>query len=245
MNCLRTTDDLQRLGTILFVAAHPDDESFLAGGILAAAVANGQTVIVYTATRGEAGVQNERKWPSATLGGQRSEELEAGLRELGVETSYVFDFADGGLADIPPAKALDTLWPVLAKHQPDTILTFGADGLTGHPDHTAVSGWVDRAAHVTDKHAHIYHAVVSPYDYEHYLKQLSEKINLFFNIDQPPLCPTSDCAIAFSLPDAVLSQKIRALQAMPSQTEKMFQVISKQAICKAFGRECFVRAKAP
>jgi hypothetical protein len=66
MACLRTADDIKQLGTILFVAAHPDDESFLAGGILAAAVANGQTVVVYTATRGEAGVQDRNKCPRAS-----------------------------------------------------------------------------------------------------------------------------------------------------------------------------------
>jgi hypothetical protein len=97
---------------------------------------------------------------------------------------------------------------------------------------------------MTDKPARIYHAVVSPYDYERHLKQLGEKINLFFNIDKPPLCAVDDCAIAFTLPGAVMGQKIRALQAMPSQTERMFRVASKQAIAHAFGRECFVKAKA-
>ena len=72
---IKTTDDIKHLGTILFVAAHPDDETFNAGGILAAAARNGQTVIVVTATKGEGGVQDESRWPADSLGDIRAKEL--------------------------------------------------------------------------------------------------------------------------------------------------------------------------
>jgi LmbE family N-acetylglucosaminyl deacetylase len=37
-------------GTILSIWAHPDDETYLAGGVMAAASANGQRVVCVTAT---------------------------------------------------------------------------------------------------------------------------------------------------------------------------------------------------
>jgi LmbE family N-acetylglucosaminyl deacetylase len=243
MRQIRTAEDIKQLGTILFVAAHPDDEAFMAGGILAAAVANGQRVAVFTATHGEAGIQNESKWPRDTLGDVRRHELAAGLRELGITTSEVFDFADGGCADVAPEMALETLRPVLIKHQPDTVLTFGADGMTGHPDHATVSAWVSRAVAASGKPVRIFHAVLDPGDYQRRVRQLDEKINLFFNIDTPPLCDVQECDIAFTLPPQILGQKIRALMAMPSQTERMFMVATEDAISRAFARECFVAAR--
>ena len=45
----------ERLGTVLAVWAHPDDESFVAGGLLAAASDAGSRIVCLTATRGEHG----------------------------------------------------------------------------------------------------------------------------------------------------------------------------------------------
>lgn len=51
------------LGTILSVWAHPDDETFVAGGIMAAAVANGQRVVTVSFTAGERGTDDADTWP--------------------------------------------------------------------------------------------------------------------------------------------------------------------------------------
>ena len=47
--------DHRPLGTVLAVWAHPDDESFVAGGLLAAASDAGSRIVCLTATRGERG----------------------------------------------------------------------------------------------------------------------------------------------------------------------------------------------
>jgi LmbE family N-acetylglucosaminyl deacetylase len=56
LNTLRVTtaSDLTSLGTVLTVWAHPDDETYLAGGVLARLSDAGQRVVCVTATRGEA-----------------------------------------------------------------------------------------------------------------------------------------------------------------------------------------------
>lgn len=42
--------------------------------------------------------------------------------------------------------ALARLAPIVERVRPDTIVTFGPDGITGHPDHIAV--WVAEEAWV-------------------------------------------------------------------------------------------------
>lgn len=47
--------DISELGTILSIWAHPDDEAYLCGGIMAMATEAGSRVVCATATRGELG----------------------------------------------------------------------------------------------------------------------------------------------------------------------------------------------
>lgn len=103
------------LGTILGVWAHPDDEAFLSGGVMAAARINGQRVVVVTATRGELGTPDPHTWPPH--------------RPAHVPID---------IASVQVAGAIDAV-------EPDTILTFGPDGYTGHRDHRTTSAWVDAA----------------------------------------------------------------------------------------------------
>ena len=66
------------LGTILGIWAHPDDEAYLSGGLMALASAAGSRVVCVTATRGELGTPD----PLAAQATQTT-----GLIELlGVET---------------------------------------------------------------------------------------------------------------------------------------------------------------
>jgi LmbE family N-acetylglucosaminyl deacetylase len=240
MKQIRTTDDIKQLGTILFVAAHPDDETFLAGGIMAAAVKNGQKVMCVTATHGEAGsTQNESKWPQATLGAIRRLELRRALEELGVTRHSYFGYADGACAATPVRQAVATLRAVIERRQPDTILTFGPEGLTGHPDHRAVSAWTDAAIRGSAKPVRVFHAVQTPENYETNMRLVDKKMNLFFNIDKPPLVSEAQCAIAYHLPPGIEAQKKRALAAMPSQTEVLFNAVPAAVVDRAFSCEYF------
>jgi len=244
MQQIRTADDIKQLGTILFVAAHPDDESFLAAGILAAAAHNGQQVVCVTATKGEAGSQDLEKWPLQALGGVRERELRTALAELGVHHHTFFAYTDGHCAEASVSAAAHQLEAVIKRYRPDTILTFGPDGLTGHPDHRAVSAWTDAAAPRLDYPLRVYHAVHTHQSYDTVFKKLDAELNIFFNIDRPPLVDEAQCAIAFHLPPAIQAQKRRALEAMPSQTEVMFTQCTAELVTKALEYEYFVDASS-
>jgi len=90
------------LGTILGVWGHPDDETYLSAGLMAAAARRGQRVLCATATRGEYGSQDEQRWPSATLGRVRERELLRSLEILGVHDHRWLEYIDGSCDRVPP-----------------------------------------------------------------------------------------------------------------------------------------------
>ena len=113
---------------LLVVVAHPDDESFGTGSVLAKAHADGWRTTVVCATRGEAG---ETTFDVDDLGAVREQELRDAARILGVDEVRVLGYADGAVPDLA-----DVLGPIVDEVDPDVVVTL--DGGDGHPDHAAV-----------------------------------------------------------------------------------------------------------
>src|SRR3712207_3858502 len=86
--------------TILGIWAHPDDEVFASGGLMADAVRRGDRVVCLHLTRGEAGLYFRQAWPARDLASVRTAELEACLSRLGVEEQRFLDLPDGGLCTV-------------------------------------------------------------------------------------------------------------------------------------------------
>jgi LmbE family N-acetylglucosaminyl deacetylase len=124
---------------LLGVFAHPDDESFCAGGTLAKYAAAGAAVTLVSATRGEAGqIRDAARATRATLGRVREQELCDAAGCLGVHDVRFFDHLDGTLRDIDRPLLVAEVAAVIEEVQPDVVLTFGADGAYGHPDHITI-----------------------------------------------------------------------------------------------------------
>lgn len=243
MNRLASVADMRQLGTVLGIWAHPDDESFLAAGVLMAALQNGQQVICITATQGELGVRDEARWPQAELGDIRTKEIAAAFAVLGIKQHHWLGYRDGACADVDEAEAVSKLTPFIEQYKPDSILTFGPDGWTGHPDHQSVSRWTTAAVKASTLKPKVYHVVGNPENYENYLKLEHEKINIFFNIDKPPLEKAEDCDICFELPEDICDKKCAALKAMPSQTADLFEQFDMGFLHKSWNIECFKLAE--
>jgi LmbE family N-acetylglucosaminyl deacetylase len=123
---------------VLAVFAHPDDESVLAGGYLAAAAAAGADVTVVCATRGEFGpLASGIDATPETLAEVREAELRAACAELGVRTVECLGLPDGSLDDFAERLASEVA-RLLAALRPDAVVTFGPEGLYWHQDHVAV-----------------------------------------------------------------------------------------------------------
>lgn len=238
---IKTTQDIKKLGTILSIWAHPDDESFCAGGLLAAAVQNGQKVVCITATKGEAGVKDESRWPAARLAEIRTKEMAQALKCLGCTEHHWLGYADGGCASVASVEAERKIQTLIEKYQPNTIITFGPDGLTGHPDHQTVSKWVLAVVEASHRQINVFQVVQTPETYED-MKVADEQFNIYFNTSKPPLVNAQDCAIVLELPEELLDKKYQALKAQPSQTEDLLSRFSEEFIRKMFRTEAFVQA---
>jgi LmbE family N-acetylglucosaminyl deacetylase len=127
---------------LLAILAHPDDESFAMGGTLARYAAAGAVVRLIYATRGEAGIPGLSQ---EAAGQVRQAELSQAVSVLGVREVRFLDYQDGTLAQGEPAVAIERLAAILDELRPRAVITFGPDGISGHPDHVTVGAWVTAA----------------------------------------------------------------------------------------------------
>jgi LmbE family N-acetylglucosaminyl deacetylase len=131
---------------ILGIFAHPDDEVFCAGGMLAHCTAASAEVLVVSATKGQAGqIRDPRAATRRTLGAVRARELEEACTRLGVGQAYCLDYLDGTLRDVESDRLASDVAAIIQDFSPDTVITFGPDGGYGHPDHVAISAATTRA----------------------------------------------------------------------------------------------------
>ncbi|MBO0713197.1 MAG: PIG-L family deacetylase [Acidimicrobiales bacterium] len=125
----------------LAVVAHPDDESFGLGALLAGLVERGTTVSVLCFTHGEAGSRGK---PGEDLASRRARELEAAAEQLGLSEVRLLDYRDGSLSSYPPARLEREIEDTLGFAT--TLVVFEPSGVTGHPDHRAVTAAAERVA---------------------------------------------------------------------------------------------------
>ncbi|MDP2775175.1 MAG: PIG-L deacetylase family protein [Nocardioides sp.] len=133
--------------SVLAVVAHPDDESFGLGAVLAAFAGAGAQVSVLCLTRGEASTLHGVAGDLTEL---RADELTAAAAALGLDHVELLTYPDGRLPEVN----LDQL----AGHAVTTARGVGADGLigfdltgvTGHPDHAHATAAAIHAADSLD-----------------------------------------------------------------------------------------------
>jgi N-acetyl-1-D-myo-inositol-2-amino-2-deoxy-alpha-D-glucopyranoside deacetylase len=134
--------------TLLVIFAHPDDESHGPAGTLAKYAAEGVQVHYLCATRGEAGMVDERWLTNGkTIAELRTVELQRAVGELGISGLRFLNYRDSGMAgsadnqhpDSLCAAPLDEVAERIAEHirrlRPDAIITHDEYGWYGHPDH--------------------------------------------------------------------------------------------------------------
>jgi LmbE family N-acetylglucosaminyl deacetylase len=139
------TADLRRL---IVVAAHPDDESLGAGGLIAQAAHSGAAVTVVIATAGEASHPQSPTVRPAALAAIRRAEVTAAIAVLAPTAQvHQLDLGDGRLGGSVPALV-------------DEILSAVGDSVEGtwlvapwredrHPDHAAASAAARQVATLT------------------------------------------------------------------------------------------------
>jgi LmbE family N-acetylglucosaminyl deacetylase len=231
--------DVGELGTILGVWAHPDDETYCSAGIMAAAVRLGHRVVCVTATRGEAGSLDPVKWPPAQLGAVREAELVNSLAILGVTEHHWLDYHDGKVSEVGFEEGVDQVQHFVDDIEPHTILTFGPDGMTGHPDHKTISDWTTEAfQRAAPDGASLYYAVHTPEWARRWVGRMNA-VHVFMEPDTPPVAPKSDLGIDPEMPPDLLDLKIQAIEAHESQVQGLFRLFGTAGMRQAMMEEAF------
>lgn len=156
-------DQSELKSTLLAIFAHPDDESFGTGGLLALNASRGHKTVLVTATRGEVGeISDPTIATRETLGQVREQELRAAADILGISELVILDYRDSGMADTednehPKAlvqadadEIVGQLVGIIRRFKPDVVVTFDDNGGYGHPDHIAIHHHTVAAYHAAD-----------------------------------------------------------------------------------------------
>jgi LmbE family N-acetylglucosaminyl deacetylase len=206
---------------------------------MALATDAGSRVVCVTATRGELGTADPERWPPDRLAAERSEELVRCLAILGVTEHRWLDYRDGACAAAPAAEAVAQLCEVIEEVVPDTVVTFGPDGNTGHPDHQAVSAWTTAAfGRAARPGARLLHSAV-PERWARRWGALHESLDVFVP-GYPVTVPDDGLAFALALDPATVARKLRALAAQETQTAGLIATMGLETYSAWISEEAFV-----
>jgi len=250
------------VGTLLLVHAHPDDEAISTGGVMMKAKAHGHRVVLVTATRGEVGeIHNMDEAASRPrLGEIRTEELKAAGDILGVDRIELLGYRDSGMVDTDDNKdprsfhqarleeAAGKLAAVVRDERPDVVVTYGEDGVYGHPDHikahhvtNAVFDMLEREGWTPRK---LYYTAIPRSMMEAFMKQMPEEAMRQNTNMRIAGTPDELVTTRVDVHDYV-DQKRRAFAAHVSQNDpnSWFTTMASQIYELAFGTEYYQLAR--
>jgi LmbE family N-acetylglucosaminyl deacetylase len=226
---------------LLGVWAHPDDEAYLSAGLMARVVANGGQVTVVTATRGEKGTSDPADYDQDHFGALREYELRKSLATLGVDDVRFLDLRDGECDIADDESIVASIADVIADVRPDTIVTFGPDGMTGHADHRAVSRWATEAFRRGRTGELLYATVTHDWAARHH--RMNTELGVY--ADRPDGRPASigrrAVALECALTESELDMKRAALVAHCSQTAVLADAIGEDTYRNWWKEERFRR----
>lgn len=137
---------------LLFILAHPDDESFISSGTIAKYAHEGAQVIHICATKGESGRFANLRQAShpEQLKIVRCAELKSACQILGINEYYILDYPDGHLSEIDPVEPIKTLVNFIRQEKPDVVVTFDVTGISRHTDHVTIHKWATQAFYLAN-----------------------------------------------------------------------------------------------
>jgi LmbE family N-acetylglucosaminyl deacetylase len=222
---------------LLGVWAHPDDEAYLSAGLMLRTTASGGRVVCVHATRGELGTDDPATWPPERLGPHREVELDRALAAVGVHDHELMGLPDGGCAEVAPEGPVRRIAQVMRELRPDVVVTFGPDGMTGHPDHIAVSRWTTEAWQSVGTGALLYAATT-----EGFMERNADLHRRFDLAPETASCvPDDRVALQLDLTEDELRTKRASLAAHATQTVGLAELLGEERFTRWFDAEIFRR----
>ncbi|QPC81803.1 PIG-L family deacetylase [Phototrophicus methaneseepsis] len=146
---------------LLFSLAHPDDESFGSGAVIAKYVAEGVDVSLICATDGDMGtIPDAMKGQYQTIRELRVAEMHCAAEKLGFKHLFMYGYCDSGMMNSESNQDPKCLWynwqnepdvvvqrvvETIRTVKPQVIVTFNKYGGYGHPDHIAIQQATEKA----------------------------------------------------------------------------------------------------
>ena len=190
------------------------------------------------ATRGELGTDDPDLIGTERFARTRESELESSLAVLGVGDVRFLGLRDGACADADASRMVGAIADEIDEFRPDAVVTFGPDGITGHPDHRAVSRWTTAAASSVATEL-LYAAVTHQHAARH--RHVHDSIGLFSGLEggRAASIPTHRVALRCALDHGELIRKRRALSCHGSQTDGLAATIGEDLYFEWWRDECF------
>jgi N-acetyl-1-D-myo-inositol-2-amino-2-deoxy-alpha-D-glucopyranoside deacetylase len=257
--------------TLMAVHAHPDDEVFGTGGVLAKYAAAGDRVVVVYGTRGEAGEMydpaRDPEEAKSHLGEIREQEAREACEILGVTEVCFLGYRDSGMRDTeenknpdnfmnaPLDEATARLVAIICKTRPDVIITYDEGGGYGHPDHVMTHLVATEAFKRTQDESwgprKLYQSARSREGFKGYAKALAELdlkipwVREDFNFDEFGV-PDADISTHIDI-SAFASLKKQALAVHRTQIRADFFYLSlpDDFFGRVAGTEYFIRIEPP
>jgi N-acetylglucosamine malate deacetylase 2 len=203
----KTKPKLNTFPHLLCIVAHPDDETMICGGTLAALAACGVEIHVLCATRGEGGELGEPPLCERhEVGRIREAEMRCACRALGVKGVTFLNYID------PLVGPDNTLYPFtenveevqdrllvhIRRLRPHILVTHGRDGEYGHPAHKLVhrAAWsaFEHLRQADNAPAYFYTIAGNVPGIDDHIFNASEPAHLVFNLEDTPWLDTKERA---------------------------------------------------
>jgi LmbE family N-acetylglucosaminyl deacetylase len=178
------------------------------------------------------------------LGARRRHELAASLAALGVHEHRWLGWRDGECAAVPHAVGAGQVAEVIDDVRPSTIVTFGPDGMTGHPDHRAISSWTTAAWAARGGSARLLYATVTP-EFHARWGEVNDDLGIWSEQPNRPCTARDELAVQLTLDGEELDQKVVALRAHASQTTGILDRLGEATFRLWWEHESFVAASRP
>ena len=160
--------------------------------------------------------------PEAERAAVRESELAACLAILGVTEHRYLGYGDGRCADVSDDEAVATLVEIINEMRPDTVLSFGPDGATGHPDHIATCRWATKAVAAADRpETNCCTPPRPPRWTEQFFSGVDPSTIYMFADFSPENFDESDLDVWFTCDEALVDRKLAAMLAQASQIEAL------------------------
>jgi N-acetyl-1-D-myo-inositol-2-amino-2-deoxy-alpha-D-glucopyranoside deacetylase len=260
---------------LLFVHAHPDDESITTGASIARYAAEGAEVTVVTCTLGEEGevmadlgeLEGLRAHTADQLGGYRVTELMGACAALGVSRHRYLGglgrWRDSGMAGTPSAShpraftggSVDEqaaqLAELIDEVRPQVVVTYDAFGGYGHPDHIRAHDITMAAAPGAKSVERVFHTVASRDAVRAGLAALRDH-DPVFDVPEDDELPTTPDEVITTVLDVAeyLPAKVAALRAHATQLAVvddglLYFALTNEIAQPILDRDFFVLAHGP